>query len=443
MAQPKRRRTTTSRRKPEGKGSNIWFVLTMLLLLLGGLFYFKEEVVSIKESIIPTVVAVEQVEVQGNDADYRKRAASVRRAVESYLTDGRGSVEGLESQEKEDSRAATGGKIRWDVKTIVYQPNDDFSPAKLKERLKFDTIKINVAEAGTVDYKGEKVPQFTVIVEDELDGQSVAMIVERIYVLPQKAKAEPLKEMAKKIGLGEEKKEPPKQITPQAPKAQSPGKAKLALVIDDFGYNYDIIGRYNAMPIPLTYAVLPYKEHSIAAAEGGYQAGKHIILHLPMESMGDVGAEPTTIRTSMSEEEIKQIARRAIDATPHIRGVNNHQGSRATADSRVMEATLSVLRSHSLFFIDSHTNGATVAMQTARAMGIASGINELFIDNESDIDYIEGQLAQAARMALNSGGGYVIAIGHARPNTATAIERMIPKLQAQGIEFVFAQSLLY
>lgn len=221
------------------------------------------------------------------------------------------------------------------------------------------------------------------------------------------------------------------------------GQARMAIILDDFGYSSGVIGRFNSLPIPLTYAVLPYHDASTEAAERGYQAGKQIMLHLPMESLGDVGAESITIRTYMSTEEVQSITNKALDSIPHAIGVNNHQGSKATADEATMHAVLQALQRYGVFFVDSHTNSQSVALRTARNMGIAAGINELFLDNVNDVSAIEEKLEQAATMALNSPGGYVIVIGHARPNTAVALENMIPRLQARGIEFVFVSTVVY
>ena len=225
--------------------------------------------------------------------------------------------------------------------------------------------------------------------------------------------------------------------------ARTSAKARIAVVLDDFGYSGEVISSFNALPIPLTYAVLPYKDYSMEAATSGHAAGKDIMLHLPMESLGHENAEPITIETSMSDADIRRITKNAVDAIPHVIGVNNHQGSAATADGRVMENVIGVLKNDGLFFLDSRTNGASVAASTARAMGVRTGVNELFLDNDNAVSAIEAQLRKAMKTALASPGGYTVVIGHARPNTATALRNMIGEMQRSGIEFVFVRSVLY
>lgn len=227
-----------------------------------------------------------------------------------------------------------------------------------------------------------------------------------------------------------------------ASNVENRGSAKMAIVLDDFGYAYDIVETYNSMGIPLTYAVLPYEQYSTEVANAGAAAGQDIMVHLPMESESNVTPESTTIRTGMTDGEVKNTVNKALASIPHAIGVNNHQGSKATADSRVMADVMSVISSRGMFFLDSRTTAASVAQSTARQYGIATGANELFLDNSNAVADIEARLQQAANIAFDSSAKYVIVIGHARPNTARALQNMVAKLQAEGIEFVFVRSVL-
>lgn len=230
--------------------------------------------------------------------------------------------------------------------------------------------------------------------------------------------------------------------TKQAASVEKRGTARMAIVLDDFGNAYDIVETYNSMGIPLTYAVLPYEKYSAAVANAGAAAGQDIMVHLPMESESNVTPESTTIRTGMSDSEVKTTTNNALASVPHAIGVNNHQGSKATADSRVMADVMSVVSNRGMFFLDSRTSSASVAQSTARKYGIPTGANELFLDNSSAVADIEARLQQAADIAFDSSSGYVVVIGHARPNTATALQNMYKKLQAEGIEFIFVRSIL-
>lgn len=216
----------------------------------------------------------------------------------------------------------------------------------------------------------------------------------------------------------------------------------MAIIIDDFGYNKESIAAFAAMSRPITFAVIPYRPFSNEAAAQGVSSGKQVILHLPMEPLSKSSqSEDVTVSVNMSDEEIQDIVKRAVQSVPGLIGVNNHQGSRATADRRVMRNVLSVLKMNHLFFVDSRTNSQSIAAETARQMGVQTGENELFIDNTDEVSAVKAKLRTARDMAIKHGA--VTVIGHARMNTALAVQEMMPELEAQGIQFVFVSQLLH
>ena len=119
-----------------------------------------------------------------------------------------------------------------------------------------------------------------------------------------------------------------------------------------------MIAGFAAIRQPFTFAVIPFKQFSRDAAAKGLASGHQVILHLPMEPMsGVVETEvPITVRVGMSQDQIRELIDRATDSLPGIIGVNNHQGSKATADRNTMDAVMKKLRQKGLFFVDSRTN---------------------------------------------------------------------------------------
>ena len=165
------------------------------------------------------------------------------------------------------------------------------------------------------------------------------------------------------------------------------------------------------------------------------------MLHLPMEPLAaSEQSERITIGIGMGDTEIRETVSRAIQAIPGIIGINNHQGSRATADQRVMRQVLSVIKANSLFFVDSRTNSKSVGVATARQLGVKTAANDLFIDNDNDVAAVKRQLRIARDMALRDGS--VIVIGHARLTTAAAIQEMITELEESGIKLVFVSDMV-
>lgn len=215
---------------------------------------------------------------------------------------------------------------------------------------------------------------------------------------------------------------------------------KLALIVDDCGQWVDIERGFIALPVPLTLSVLPHVHAGTEIAQAAHDAGKGVMLHLPMETLSGMYPGPGEVKTSMTDAQVAAQVQDDLAQVPLAQGVNNHEGSKASADPRVMRDVMHVLAQHGdLFFIDSRTNAASVGAQQADAAGIPSASRDVFLDNREDVAYTEGQLREAAAIAQRTGSA--IAIGHPRATTLEAVRAMIPQLQAQGITFVLAGSL--
>ena len=238
-----------------------------------------------------------------------------------------------------------------------------------------------------------------------------------------------------------EKALPAKAASILPPKENAGGQVtgRLAIVIDDAGRDLDSQHIYEQMGIPLTLAVMPDQIHTRDAALSWRAHGLPVILHQPMESVSGIGMEPKVILTSMSDTAIRQMLRDSLSQLPEAIGINNHQGSKATIDARTMDIVMNELHHRGLFFFDSHTNSTTAADKAAKTYGVPYVRNDLFVDNSASVSDICAMIQEGADRAKKK-GTYII-IGHCRPHTAEAFRQMVPKLKAQGIEFVYLLSL--
>ena len=261
-------------------------------------------------------------------------------------------------------------------------------------------------------------------------------------------KTEPAKAAPAKSGKSEarangssEKALPAKAASILQPKENAGGQVtgRLAIVIDDAGRDLDSQHIYEQMGIPLTLAVMPDQIHTRDAALSWRAHGLPVILHQPMESVSGIGMEPKVILTSMSDAAIRQMLRDSLSQLPEAIGINNHQGSKATIDARTMDIVMNELHHRGLFFFDSHTNSTTAADKAAKTYGVPYVRNDLFVDNSASVSDICAMIQEGADRAKKK-GTYII-IGHCRPHTAEAFRQMVPKLKAQGIEFVYLSSL--
>ena len=211
----------------------------------------------------------------------------------------------------------------------------------------------------------------------------------------------------------------------------------LALVIDDLGYSRNgVVNGILDLDLPLTISVLPGLSYSTYALRRAHEKGKCTILHLPMEPEEKHRSDLDEVKTDMDDLEIRRMVERYVRSLPGIKGVNNHQGSRATADRRVMEAVLGVLKEHGLFFLDSLTSNKSIAYNTAVDLGVPAARNYAFLDDETqDPETVAENLRRLVAVAKKQ--GTAVGIGHPRRWTLEALEASEAYLKNAGVDLVF------
>jgi polysaccharide deacetylase 2 family uncharacterized protein YibQ len=227
-----------------------------------------------------------------------------------------------------------------------------------------------------------------------------------------------------------------------APVSQNGIKAgpKLAIILDDMGYDRAAADAAFALQFPITLSVIPHLPHSAEVAEEAYRRGDQVLLHLPMEAEAGEKAEPIELRVGMKADQVERDLDSMLETVPHAAGVNNHQGSRATADAKLMGELMPALRRRGLFFVDSRTTAATVAYDAAERAGVRSASRKVFLDDTTNRDAILSQIDLAARDATRD--GFAIAIGHPHPATIAALVEAAPRLEASGVRLVFVSQVV-
>ena len=219
----------------------------------------------------------------------------------------------------------------------------------------------------------------------------------------------------------------------------------LAIVIDDLTTGATGLEEMLALPYPLTFAILPDRPDAGDLARRITALGHEVILHLPMDA-GQVDPQwyvGRPISGRQSDEEIQQLVAEWLAAVPEARGMNNHMGTVATQDERVVRAVLEVARRHGKYILDSMTTENTVVPRTAVEMGVPCMQRSLFLDHENGEEVVTAQLYKLADWAEQHGAA--IGIGHVgvgRQGTAAALAEVLPELEARGIRLVTLSQLL-
>jgi len=215
-------------------------------------------------------------------------------------------------------------------------------------------------------------------------------------------------------------------------------RGNIVIIIDDFGYRDDNVSEgFLSLDADLTFAIIPGHQNSKVFAAKADQNGYEVIVHMPMESTNETrGEKEYKLTTSMTSDEIESKVEEVISEFPEAVGMNNHQGSKATSDKRIMNIVGNVLKRHGKYFIDSRTSSETVAETTMRSRGVPTIRRHVFLDNENQKNKIREQLYKLADKAELK--GLAVGIGHAKTNTLKVLKQEIPRLKEHGFKFQFA-----
>jgi len=215
-----------------------------------------------------------------------------------------------------------------------------------------------------------------------------------------------------------------------------PRLLRAAIVIDDMGNDLEAARKLMALDYSLTFSVLPYLRYSQATADEAHRSGHEVMLHLPMEPERGAPVPPGrgAILVGMRNGEVERLVQDDLAAVPYVVGVNNHMGSRATQDEALMADVMEALASHRLYFIDSRTSGASVALEEARLKHLPAFYRSVFLDNTESVDYTLGQLHEFRRKVEER--GVALAIGHPHATTIVALAKFLPELERSDIELV-------
>lgn len=224
--------------------------------------------------------------------------------------------------------------------------------------------------------------------------------------------------------------------------APPPGeRGPLVLVLDDAGNSLEGFDAFLDLPFPFAVAVLPQLDYSVRAAAMASAAGKEILLHLPMEAESGSDPGPGAILTGLTADEIASRVGDDLASVPGAIGVNNHMGSKATADEAVMRSVLDTLHERDLFFLDSRTSAATTGRAVAAEVGIPFAERAVFLDHQRTRQAILGSLGHA--LEKSAGGEPVVMIGHVTvPLLAEILGETHETITGAGYEFAHLSTLV-
>ncbi|SFF20932.1 hypothetical protein SAMN04487969_11842 [Paenibacillus algorifonticola] len=231
---------------------------------------------------------------------------------------------------------------------------------------------------------------------------------------------------------------PPGQGASNAAESQAQEQRHLAIVIDDFGNDMAGTEEMLKLPIKFTAAVMPFMPSTRKDAEEAHRLGHDVIVHMPMEPNKGLRKwlGPGAITADLSDAEIRKRINAAIDNVPHAIGMNNHMGSKVTADERIMRIVLDVCKQRGLFFLDSRTTYKTVVPKVSKELGVPLLSNDVFLDDVYTLQHIGKQMNEVQKHLATH--VTCVVIGHVGPpgkKTAAVLRQSIADMNA-AVSFV-------
>lgn len=193
-------------------------------------------------------------------------------------------------------------------------------------------------------------------------------------------------------------------------------RVKLAIIIDDVGTD-EQAQKIAALPVRVTPSIFPpeYQRKDTRALARGFE---HYAIHLPMEA-NSAKNNSATLRTSDNYEKLQGVIAKLRADFPNAKFINNHTGSKFTADERAMQNLLRAMNEHGFLFIDSRTSPATKAKAAMNGLGMRYVHRDVFLDNQNSVAAVRKKLREAVTLAKKQ--GYAIAIGHPKSSTLRAL----------------------
>jgi polysaccharide deacetylase 2 family uncharacterized protein YibQ len=199
---------------------------------------------------------------------------------------------------------------------------------------------------------------------------------------------------------------------------------KIAIIIDDLGYDRCLAEEFMGLDLPLTLSILPLAPFTRPIAQRARKRGREIMLHLPMEprSYPHINPGDGVLLVSMERDAILEVLDRDLSEIPFVAGANNHMGSMFTENKEKMAVVLAELKRRGLYYVDSRTSRRSVALDLARQMKIRAARRDVFLDNDLSESALKIQMDRLLQVARHK--GHAIGIGHPHKETLQFLKRL-------------------
>ena len=223
--------------------------------------------------------------------------------------------------------------------------------------------------------------------------------------------------------------------------SQQTSEPSISIIIDDLGYKQkeDILAL--SLPGPIAYAILPHAPYTKKIATIASQNGKEILLHQPMQALeNNELLGPGALTLNMTQKEFVKTLETNISVIPNIIGINNHMGSLLTRHPGHMQWLMNVIKKNEYIYVDSLTSTNSVAGEIAKKNKIPFLKRDIFLDNNTDLEYITKKFFELIALAKKE--GTALAIAHPHSNTIKILSEFLQDIDAYGVKLIGIKSLV-
>jgi len=226
--------------------------------------------------------------------------------------------------------------------------------------------------------------------------------------------------------------DPHPQVDPAAP-------PRLAVVLTGVGVRSADVERLIALPLPLTFAVLPYHSHSLRYATDAARAAKEVAVHLVFDEPLPIDAPagmtvPPPLSAGMGQETFASRFQEDIDAIPYASGAVLSSGSPTPGDYESMAVLVDALQQRELYLLDDEPVDRGVALQVAHRSDLAASSATIAMGTDPR------SVLRLRNLAVLRGDA--IAAVRVRPGEGEAIEQILTSCMEEGFTLVFASELV-
>lgn len=194
-------------------------------------------------------------------------------------------------------------------------------------------------------------------------------------------------------------------------------KPKLLIIFDDV-INKKQVQAIQSIGLTVNYAFIPPSKNHPHSAEITRLVDEYMV-HLPLQAQtfGTKNALTTHDSQASINRQIAQVRKNY----PNARYINNHTGSRFTANPNAMRRLMKALKKYRFDFIDSRTTAQTVGKKAAANAGVVAYERDVFYDHHLQADKILDNINESILLAKTQ--GIAIAISHPKALTLATLKR--------------------